>query len=113
MAPKSKENGRPIRHKDVLRLSKRAPLRYALVAERDGRPSFSLFLGAKEVTVSEEWVPFMQSLVRQERFVAESAMRWAPAGMRYRWDDVRGNLKALLHQAILEREDEAAPRRTP
>ena len=51
-----------------------------------------------------EWVPFLKTMIAQQRFTAESATTWAEEG-KYPWKVVREYLEALLDQGILERED--------
>jgi ribosomal protein L16 Arg81 hydroxylase len=100
----AKPNSRPIRRKDLLRVSRKAPITYALGTDSDGEASLDLYFADKEVSVAGEWVPFLKTMVEKQRFTAESATKWAEEGKPYPWKVVRESLEALLDQGILERE---------
>jgi len=87
---------------DVLRLSKGAPLTYTFGTDAAGERSFYLYFADKELSVSGEWVPFLQTLVRQQRFTAASATQWSEDGRHYPWETVQSYLQALRDQGILE-----------
>src|SRR4030095_1564791 len=65
---------------DVLRLSKRAPLTYTSGTDAEGMRNFYLYFADKELSVSGEWVPFLQTLVQREQFTAASATQWSEDG---------------------------------
>lgn len=93
---------RPIQRQDVLCLSKRSPVKYAVGTDSDGRTTMHLFYADKEVTMRDEWAPFLRTLVHEEWFVAESTTNWAPEGQQYPWETVQKYLQALRDQGILE-----------
>lgn len=92
---------RPVRRKDVLQLSRRAPMTYAVGTEGD-EPHCYLYYADLELSMAGEWFPFLQSLVQQDRFVAAEATRWAGNGKRYPWKMVQEYLQVLLVQGIIE-----------
>jgi len=96
------DNG-PVQRKDLLRVSRRAPITFALGTDSDGEARLDLYFADKEVSVAGEWAPFLKTMLEKQRFTAESATRWAEYG-RYPWEVVREYLEALLDQGILERE---------
>ncbi len=57
----------------MLRLTRRAVTSYAIGTEEDGSIVLSMFMGKREVSLADEWTPFLQAMFREERFVAESA----------------------------------------
>jgi hypothetical protein len=97
-------NGRPVRRKDLLRVSQKAPITYTLGTDSDGEESLDLYFANKEVSVSGQWVPFLKTMIEEQRFTAESATKWAEGDGSYPWKVVREYLEALLDQGILERE---------
>jgi len=97
-------DSRPVRRKDLLRVSRQAPITYALGTDRDGAARLDLYFADKEVSVAGEWVPFLKTMVARQRFTAESATQWAEDGEAYAWEIVQEYLGALLDQGILERE---------
>lgn len=100
--------GRPIRKTDTLRLSRRAPLSHARGAGQEGEPVMSLYYGNREVTVSGEWVPFLEGVLRQELFVAEAATAWAKGKEPYPWELVQEYLEALRDQGVVQHDVEDA-----
>jgi hypothetical protein len=99
-----KSSDRPIQRKDVLSLSKRVPVTYAIGTDSDGDTIFHLFYDTKEVSASGEWVNFLKTLIAQPRFVAESAVAWAPGGQSDPWETVQDFLQVLLDHGILQHE---------
>lgn len=99
----SKEEERPVERQDVLRLSRKAPITFASGVDDEGVPCMSLFFVDKEISVGGEWTPFLQNLVEQDEFTAESAARWSGASDDYPWATVQEYLQALLDQNIIER----------
>lgn len=87
---------------DELRLSKRAPLTYTFGTDAAGDQTFYLYFADKELSVSGEWVPFLQTLVQQQRFTAVSATQWSEDGQPYPWETVQSYLQVLRDQGILE-----------
>jgi hypothetical protein len=90
---------------DVLRLSKRAPLTYTFGTDAAGERSFYLYFADKELSVSGEWVPFLHTLVQQQRFTAVSATLWSDDGQPYSWETVQSYLQLLRDLGVLECED--------
>lgn len=103
--PETGSSDRPVQRKEILRISKRAPITYALGTDGDGDPCLHLYFATREMSVAGEWVPFLQTMVAQQRFTAESAMTWAENG-QYPWKTVREYLETLLDQGLLEREED-------
>jgi ribosomal protein L16 Arg81 hydroxylase len=97
------QGGRPVLRKETLRRSKKAAMTYATGTDQDGDPVFFLYFANREVCVGGEWAPFLQTLVEQDEFIAESATKWAGAGRRYPWETVREYLMTLLAQGFIER----------
>jgi ribosomal protein L16 Arg81 hydroxylase len=93
----------PIKKQDRLRLSRRLPMTCASGTDSDGDDCFYAFWGNQEVSVGGEWVPFLQTLLEQEEFIAEVATHWASKGRRYPWPIVREYLAVLLTQGVIER----------
>jgi len=96
---------RAIEPGDVLRLPNTAPITYTFGIDADGERSFYLYFADKELSLSGEWFDFLQTLVRQESFVAESATGWAHDRPAYDWETVRTYLQVMLDQGILERQE--------
>lgn len=88
---------------DTLRLTRRAVLSYAEGMEEDGSHTISAFLGDKEISLSDEWVPFLRTMFCTESFVAEAVMQWADGAKPYPWETVQEYLQVLLAQGFLER----------
>jgi hypothetical protein len=95
---------RPIRRQDRLRVTGKVPVTVAL-GEENGEASLYLYWGDKEVSVSGEWVPFLQNLSQQECFVAETATTWS-GGTPYPWETIREYLQALRDQGLLEQTED-------
>lgn len=103
----AKESSRKtIRRSDVLRLSTKAPITYAVGTNGDGEKCLHLYFTTKEVSVAGEWVPFLKRMLEKGRFVAESATRWTGRGKRYPWATVKEYFQTLLEQGVLERDCE-------
>ncbi|MCI0392667.1 MAG: cupin domain-containing protein [Acidobacteria bacterium] len=93
-----------VERQDVLRPTRRAVTSYAIGTEEDGSTVLSLYMGNREVSLADEWTPFLQTMFSEERFVAESATRWAGGAEPYLWETVQEYLQVLLSQGFLERE---------
>lgn len=93
----------PIQPGEVLSLSRRAPITYALGIDADGDRCITAFYGDKEISVGGEWTPFLQTLIAQGKFTAESATQWSDSGESYPWETVKEYLQALLDQGLIER----------
>lgn len=105
LLPTQTEQSEPaIEPNDMLRLLKYAPMAYTFGIDAEGERSFYLYFANKELSVKGQWVPFLQTLVQQERFVALSATRWAEDGQSYPWETVQAYLQVLVDQGMLERE---------
>jgi hypothetical protein len=100
-----KSSGEPVERRDILCLSKKAPIRCAVGTNRNGGATVHLFYADKKVSVSGEWAPFLRRLVDEESFVAESATNWAGEGNQYAWERVQKNLQVLLNKGILQRKE--------
>jgi hypothetical protein len=99
----SEPSKHPIGRYDTLKLSRRAPITYAVDKDHEGNPEFYLYYGKREVVVTGAWVPFLKTMVTKKRFTAHSATTWAPEG-KYPWKTVREYLELLVDRGILERE---------
>jgi len=109
LLPAPAEQGkRAIEPGDVLRLSKTGPITHTFGIDADGQRSFYLYFADKELSLSGQWFDFLQTLVHQESFVAESATRWAHDRQPYDWETVRTYLQVMLDQGILERQESPA-----
>jgi hypothetical protein len=106
-SPTEKEK-RAIQPGDVLRLSKTAPITYTFGPDDQDERTFYLYFADKELSVAGEWFDFLETLVRQERFSAESATTWKKNGRSYDWETVRSYLQTMFDQGLLERESTAA-----
>jgi len=93
----------PVKRKETLRLTRRAPISLASGLDADGDPAVTLCFANREATVAGEWTPFLLRLVEQNEFVAETATTWAANGDRYDWETVREYLEVLIGQGIIER----------
>jgi hypothetical protein len=87
----------------MLKVSRRAPMTYAVDKDPEGDPEFYLYYGNREVSVTGAWVPFLKTMITKERFTAHSATTWAAEG-KYPWKTVREYLELLVDQGILELE---------
>jgi hypothetical protein len=96
------ENYSVERH-DVLRLTRRDVIGCAMGTEEDGSTVISLHLGAREVSLADEWVPFLRTMFDKESFVAESATQWAEGPEPYQWETAQEYLQTLLSEGFLER----------
>jgi ribosomal protein L16 Arg81 hydroxylase len=95
---------RPVLRNEVLRVSRNAPLTCAEGLDSDGDKYFYIYFANQEVSVDEEWTPFLKTIVEKRRFTAESATQWAGDGQRYPWETVQEYLQTLLERGLLERE---------
>jgi hypothetical protein len=93
----------PIEPKELLRLSRRAPITWALGSDAEGERCIAAFYLDKEISVGGESTPFLQTLVAQNVFAAESATQWSDGGESYEWATVQEYLQVLLEQGIIER----------
>ena len=102
----AKPNSRPVERQDLLRVSRKAPITYALGTDSAGDATIDLYCAGKEVSVASSWVPFLRTMFAIQSFTAESATQWAKEGKAYAWEIVQKYLQALLDEGILEREAE-------
>ena len=101
--PPTETNVPPVKRKETLRLSRRAPISLASGFDADGDPAVTICFANREATVAGEWTPFLLRLVEQNEFVAETAITWADNDNRYDWETVREYLEVLIGQGIIER----------
>lgn len=74
------------------------------VTTSDGIRELHIYYGLKELTFDEpELLPFGETLVKQDQFMAGSATTWS-AGEPHSWERIRRLLEALLAEEILSRE---------
>jgi hypothetical protein len=92
----------PIERQEVLRLSRRAPVTYAVGKDADGSTIFTLYFGNREVSATDEWAPFLGKIVGEGQFVAEAAMGWTGGDPQHPWEVAQEYLQALLSQGVLE-----------
>jgi ribosomal protein L16 Arg81 hydroxylase len=92
-----------VERQDVLRLTRRAVTSYAIGKEDDGSTVISMYLGPREVSLDNEWVPFLRTMFHKESFVAESATQWAEGAEPYPWETAQEYLQTLLSEGFLER----------
>jgi hypothetical protein len=92
-----------VERQDLLRLTRRAVTSYAIGTEDDGSTVISMYLGAREVSLDNEWVPFLRTMFHKESFVAESATQWAEGPEPYPWETAQEYLQTLLSEGFLER----------
>jgi ribosomal protein L16 Arg81 hydroxylase len=92
-----------VERQDVLRLTRRAVTSHAIGTEDDGSTVISMYLGAREVSLDDEWVPFLRTMIHKESFVAESATQWAEGAEPYPWETAQEYLQTLLSEGFLER----------
>ena len=95
-------NARVVNKGDRLRLSSKAPLTYAPGTNDEGEATFDLYCADKEVSVKGSWVPFLQNMVAQTHFTAETATGWVEGDDAYPWENVRDYLQSLADEGILE-----------
>ncbi len=88
---------------DMLRLSRRAVTSYAIGTEDDGSEVISMYMGDREVSLDNEWVPFLRTMFHKESFVAESTTQWAETAEPYPWETAQEYLQTLLSEGFLER----------
>jgi hypothetical protein len=88
---------------DMLRLTRRAVTSYAIGTEDDGSTVISMYLGPREVSLDNEWVPFLRTMFHKESFVAGSATQWAEGAEPYPWETAQDYLQTLLSEGFLER----------
>ena len=92
-----------VERQDMLRLTRRAVTSYAIGTEDDGSTVISMYLGAREVSLDNEWVSFLRTMFQKESFVAESATQWAEGAEPYPWETAQEYLQTLLSEGFLER----------
>jgi hypothetical protein len=97
-------DSRPVHRKDLLRVSRKAPITYALGSDSDGEARLDLYFADKEVSMAGEWAPFLKTMMEKQVFTAELATKWAEGSKTYSWEVMGELLEALLDQEILERE---------
>jgi hypothetical protein len=105
------DEARTIEPGDVFRLSRTAPITFTFGMNSESERIFYLYFADKELSVTSEWFDFLNTLVRQDRFVAESATRWAQNGRPYDWETVRAYLQMMFEQGVIERESSAVAAR--
>jgi len=98
---------KPVEQNELLRLSRRAPITYALGTGANGDRCIAVFYGDKEISVGAEWVAFLRTLVEHDEFVAGSATEWSDGDESYPWETAQECLQAMLEQGIIERPDTA------
>src|SRR5262249_16295532 len=96
------ENHTVERH-DMLRLTRRGVTSYAIGTEDDGSTVISIYMGDREVSLDNEWVPFLRTMFHKERFVAVSTTLWAEGAEPYPWETAQEYLQTLLSEGFLER----------
>ena len=92
-----------VERRDVLRPTRRGVTSYAVGTEEDGSTAIYLYMGRREVSLYNEWVPFIRSMFQQESFVAELATQWADGAEPYPWETTQEYLQTLLSEGFLER----------
>lgn len=98
--------GRPrsapsLRRTQALRVGSVAPLTWTHLHGRSGEAAFVVFAGKREISVTGEWIPFLETLVKHETFRAGDAVHWT-AGAQHPWSAVRDTLAALIEHGVLE-----------
>jgi ribosomal protein L16 Arg81 hydroxylase len=93
----------PVERTELLRLSRRATITWALGTDQDGERCMTAFYADNEISVGGQWTPFLQTLVSQDMFAAQSATEWSDDGESYPWETVQEYLQALLEQGLIER----------
>jgi ribosomal protein L16 Arg81 hydroxylase len=96
------ENHTVERH-DVLRLTRRGVTSYAIGTEDDGSTVISIYMGDREVSLDNEWVPFLRTMFHKERFIAVATTLWAEGAEPYPWETAQEYLQTLLSEGFLER----------
>ncbi|HKQ72814.1 MAG TPA: cupin domain-containing protein [Blastocatellia bacterium] len=102
MNAESVESG-AVERQDVLRPTLRGVTSYAVGVEEDGSTAIYLYMGRREVSLYNEWVPFIRTMFQQESFVAEVATQWADGAKPYPWETTQEYLQILLSEGFLER----------
>ena len=92
---------RTIRKADRFRVGRVAPLTWTRGTSSDGAPAFFIFSGNREVSVGDEWMPFLERLAQSDEVRADETMRWS-ATKPYPWSEVQEMFAALMENGVVD-----------